>query len=59
LPQLRTGQRVRHSKFGEGYVVETKVTGDDMEVVVAFSSAGIKRLAASMARLEVLDTESG
>ncbi len=54
LPSFRTGQRVRHGAFGEGYVVETKVTGNDVEVVVAFSDAGIKRLAASMARLEVI-----
>lgn len=51
-PQFRTGETVRHIKFGEGIVVESKLTGDDEEVTVAFSDVGIKRLAASMARLE-------
>jgi len=50
-----TGQRVRHAKFGEGIVIESKVTGNDEEVSVAFKEAGIKRLAASFAKLEVLD----
>ncbi|MCB8988937.1 MAG: ATP-binding domain-containing protein, partial [Ardenticatenaceae bacterium] len=50
-----TGQRVRHAKFGEGIVIESKVMGNDEEVSVAFKEAGIKRLAASFAKLEVLD----
>ncbi|MCB8954409.1 MAG: UvrD-helicase domain-containing protein [Ardenticatenales bacterium] len=51
----RTGQRVRHARFGEGFVIETKRTGDDEEVVIAFSNEGIKRLAASMANLELIE----
>jgi len=54
-PQYRTGQRVRHARFGEGTVIESKVTGNDEEVTVAFPGDGIKRLAASFANLEVLD----
>lgn len=53
--QFKTGQRVRHSKFGEGIVIESKLTGNDEEVTVAFSAAGIKRLAASFAKLELLE----
>lgn len=55
-PQLRhaVGQRVRHAKFGEGVVVETKLTGDDEEVTVAFPGVGVKRLAASFAKLQVI-----
>jgi DNA helicase II / ATP-dependent DNA helicase PcrA len=51
-PTFRTGQKVFHAKFGDGIVIESKVTGHDEEVTVAFSGLGIKKLAASMARLE-------
>ena len=54
-PQYQTGQRVRHARFGEGTVIESKVTGNDEEVTVAFPGDGIKRLAASFANLELLD----
>ena len=52
--QYRTGQKVRHVKFGEGTVIESKLTGNDEEVTVAFPSEGIKRLAASFAKLEIV-----
>jgi DNA helicase-2/ATP-dependent DNA helicase PcrA len=53
--QFHTGQTVTHAKFGEGTVIESKLTGNDEEVTVAFKSVGIKRLAASFAKLEVID----
>jgi len=53
--QYRTGQNVTHAKFGNGVVIESKLTGNDEEVVVAFSSVGIKKLVASLAKLEVKD----
>lgn len=46
------GQKVRHAQFGEGIVVDAKLQGDDEEVTVAFVGKGVKRLLASMARLE-------
>ena len=52
--RYKTGQRVRHSKFGEGTVIESKLTGGDEEVTVAFPGIGIKRLAASIAALEII-----
>jgi DNA helicase II / ATP-dependent DNA helicase PcrA len=55
-PAFRTGQKVFHTKFGDGIVIESKVTGQDEEVTVAFSGLGIKKLAASMARLELRDS---
>ncbi len=54
-PQFRSGQRVRHARFGEGTVIDSKIVGNDEEVHVAFAGEGVKRLAASFARLEVLD----
>ena len=53
LPQLATGDKVRHAKFGEGIVTGTKPSGADMEVTVAFAdNQGIKRLLQSFAKLQ-------
>jgi DNA helicase II / ATP-dependent DNA helicase PcrA len=52
-PQFKTGQKVYHAKFGDGIVIESRVTGHDEEVTVAFTGLGIKKLAAGIARLEV------
>jgi DNA helicase-2/ATP-dependent DNA helicase PcrA len=49
---LKGGDRVRHSIFGEGVVVSNKKVKDDNEVTVAFSGQGIKKLMLSFARLE-------
>ncbi len=53
--RYRSGQKVHHAKFGSGIVVQSKLTGNDEEVVVAFEDAGIKKLIASMAKLELRD----
>ncbi len=54
-PQFCSGLQVRHSRFGEGTVIESKLTGNDEEVTVAFPGSGIKRLAASFAGLEIIE----
>ncbi|MCP4420804.1 MAG: UvrD-helicase domain-containing protein, partial [Chloroflexi bacterium] len=54
VAKYKSGQKVRHSKFGEGTVIESKLTGNDEEVSVAFADVGVKRLAASFAKLEIL-----
>jgi DNA helicase-2/ATP-dependent DNA helicase PcrA len=47
------GDRVRHSKFGEGVVVSCGIKGSDQEVTVVFKGeAGIKKLLLSFANLE-------
>jgi DNA helicase-2/ATP-dependent DNA helicase PcrA len=53
--QFETGDRVRHRLFGEGIVIESKITGDDEEITVAFEEKGLKRLLASFAKLEKLE----
>jgi len=53
--RYRDGDRVRHSAFGEGTVVSSKLTRDDEEVTVAFPERGVKKLLASLAKLELLD----
>jgi DNA helicase-2/ATP-dependent DNA helicase PcrA len=55
-PQLRyqTGQNVRHPEFGEGVVLESKLVGSDELLTIAFQEVGLKRLVASLAKLQVL-----
>jgi DNA helicase-2/ATP-dependent DNA helicase PcrA len=52
--QFRVGQRVKHAKFGEGVVIESKPDGNDEEVTVSFKKSGVKRVLASFANLEKL-----
>ncbi len=54
-PTLKTGLHVRHASFGEGIIIEVKPSGSDQEIAVAFEDAGLKRLLASFANLEVLE----
>ncbi len=48
----KAGEKARHASFGEGIVVQSKPTGGDEEVTIAFAGHGIKRLLASLAHLE-------
>ncbi|MBN1284709.1 MAG: UvrD-helicase domain-containing protein [Anaerolineae bacterium] len=56
-PKFKTGQRVRHAKFGVGTVIASKVMGNDEKVSVNFDKVGRKDLMASFAKLEALDEE--
>ncbi len=53
-PRFRPGARVRHPRFGEGLVLESRWIGSDEEVVVMFEEVGLKRLLAGFAHLEIL-----
>jgi DNA helicase-2/ATP-dependent DNA helicase PcrA len=54
-PRFSMGMRVRHPSFGEGIVMESMLHSDDEEVTVEFERGGVKRLAASVAPLEILE----
>jgi PcrA/UvrD helicase-like protein len=41
---FKSGQRVRHTMFGEGNVINSRVRGDDAKVDMAFEAVGLKRL---------------
>jgi DNA helicase-2/ATP-dependent DNA helicase PcrA len=56
-PGFETGDQVRHEVFGQGVVIECKAAGDDWQVTVAFAGVGLKRLMASMAPMEKLETK--
>jgi DNA helicase II / ATP-dependent DNA helicase PcrA len=49
---FKAGDRVRHSQFGEGTVINLKTGKDDTEATVAFAGIGVKKLLLSFARLE-------
>lgn len=53
---VSTGDKVRHSTFGEGIVMSCEPSGADFEVTVAFADGGgVKRLLLSMAKLEKIE----
>ena len=49
--ELKAGDHVRHTQFGEGIVVSYQPVKDDAEVVIAFNG-GVKKLLLSFAFLE-------
>ena len=53
--RFKAGQRVLHPHFGEGIVVESRLSGSDEEVSVVFNGGDIRRLMASLANLTPLD----
>jgi DNA helicase-2/ATP-dependent DNA helicase PcrA len=48
------GDRVRHSQFGEGIVLNSKLLADDEEVTVVFESLGAKRFLTAFTDLKKL-----
>ena len=52
LMALNPGDRVRHTKFGDGQVIGIRPTGQDREVIIAFEGTGVKKLLLSLAPLE-------
>lgn len=53
--ELKAGNHIRHSMFGNGVVVSCQSVDGDSEVVVAFNGAGVKKLLLSFARLEKVE----
>jgi DNA helicase-2/ATP-dependent DNA helicase PcrA len=49
---LRKGQRVRHSKYGEGTILMREGDGEDAKLTVMFSRHGIKKLMEKFANLQ-------
>jgi DNA helicase-2/ATP-dependent DNA helicase PcrA len=49
---LQQGQRVRHSKYGEGKVVMREGEGEDAKLTVLFARHGMKKLMEKFANLE-------
>jgi len=51
---LKKGQRVRHSKYGEGTIVLREGDGDDAKLTVLFTRHGMKKLIEKFANLQKL-----
>jgi DNA helicase-2/ATP-dependent DNA helicase PcrA len=49
---LVAGDRVVHGKWGEGRVIDTGGSGEDIEAVVIFETVGRKKLLLKMAPLK-------
>jgi len=49
---FRSGQRVRHPKYGEGIVSRREGDGDDAKITVQFAEFGVKKLVEKFAQLE-------
>ncbi len=49
---LKKGQRVRHSKYGEGTILMREGEGEDAKLTVLFSSHGLKKLMEKFANLQ-------
>jgi len=49
---LKNGERVRHSKYGEGTVLMREGEGDDAKLTVMFTRHGLKKLVEKFANLE-------
>lgn len=53
-PQYHPGARVEHPVWGEGMVLNSRLEDDDEIVDIFFNKVGLKRVAASLAKLEML-----
>ena len=51
-PRFETGDEVLHDVFGQGIVIDSKPSGGDEQVTVAFAGVGLKRLMAGMSPME-------
>ena len=49
---LKKGDRVRHSKYGEGSVLMREGDGEDAKITVMFTRHGMKKLMEKFANLE-------
>ena len=50
----KAGTKVKHVKFGVGTVINTKNSGDNLVVTVAFNGVGIKQLSVKYAPMEIV-----
>jgi DNA helicase-2/ATP-dependent DNA helicase PcrA len=53
--QYQPGQKVKHPKWGDGLVLNSKIQDDDEVVDIFFEGVGKKKLIASLADLEIVD----
>ncbi|MBN1536629.1 MAG: UvrD-helicase domain-containing protein [Anaerolineales bacterium] len=54
VQRFQPGQRVEHGIWGEGMVLNSRLQDDDEVVDIFFESVGLKRVAASLAKLTII-----
>jgi DNA helicase-2/ATP-dependent DNA helicase PcrA len=54
-PAFRAGQQVEHPTYGQGMVLKTEVDDGEEIVDVFFDGIGLKKLVASLAKLEIIE----
>jgi DNA helicase-2/ATP-dependent DNA helicase PcrA len=54
-PRFHPGLRVSHNVWGEGMVLNSRIQDDDEIVDIFFENVGLKRVAASLAKLDVIE----
>lgn len=54
IPALEEGQRVSHTRFGNGTIVGIEGVGQDKKAEIDFDSGGIKKLLLKFAKLDIL-----
>jgi DNA helicase-2/ATP-dependent DNA helicase PcrA len=55
IPELSSGDKVRHPQFGDGVVISCNPVRNDAEAIIAFKGIGTKKLLLSLARLEKVE----
>jgi DNA helicase-2/ATP-dependent DNA helicase PcrA len=53
--KFNAGTKVDHPKWGEGMILNTRIQDGDEILDIFFNSVGLKKLAASLAQLEIKD----
>jgi DNA helicase II / ATP-dependent DNA helicase PcrA len=53
----KSGQRVRHERFGDGVIITSSIRGEEEEIDVRFEKFGFKRLSAGIAPLTLLEDD--
>jgi DNA helicase-2/ATP-dependent DNA helicase PcrA len=56
VQRFQAGQRVEHGVWGEGLVLNSRLQDDDEVVDIWFESVGLKKVAASLAKLTIKDS---
>ena len=54
LENVKSGVKVRHSKFGIGTIVSVSKNGNDIKLTIAFDKMGIKNLMYGVAPLDAV-----
>ncbi|KAF0109224.1 MAG: DNA helicase II / ATP-dependent DNA helicase PcrA [Anaerolineaceae bacterium] len=55
--QYRAGMKIRHAIWGDGIVLNARLQDNDETVDAVFESVGIKRMVASLAKIEIISKQ--